>query len=289
MNAAGPDTRPLAVDDKAGTSGPGNHLVCVSTASRRAISSGVTSEAVREVCLLDDSIAPYIPSTMLAGESEAYEVHCSVVSRLIALSGIDGSGKTSAAHALTHYYTHRGIRAERLTCGPLRLWRMRQLLVASDPTLEPYLGGRNTGWIGGAANKLAFAANIERMMFIQDQVMPALLDVDVVLLERYILDWMALGRVFGADQEDDRILRAASRMTPGSTTTVYLQLDAPTAYTRLLARGLSLDPREDQIALERAADAYNKLAPTLETAFVVDASRSPHEVVEHILKVVGPI
>jgi dTMP kinase len=171
------------------------------------------------------------------------------VSRLIALSGLDGSGKTTLAHALLGSLTEDGIRAEELTMGPSRVWRWTEILGDLDPSLARLF----------SAERCALALNFERFEFALGHLLPALALNDCVIAQRFALDWAATGRAFGAPEFEVPVIQAFLKLTAAPVLMVYIDVPPHVADERLRRRGRSSSNREHINALMRTHRAYEEL------------------------------
>jgi dTMP kinase len=184
---------------------------------------------------------------------------------LIALSGLDGAGKTTVANVVREELITRGVSVEQVEPGPSRVWRLVQLLKADNPSLGRHI----------TPNALGVAANLERMAFVADFVVPALSLYDVVISQRYVLDWAALGRALGADAAEVDLIRSAGRIDGYPVQSCFLRVDAEIAKQRLRARGRSCDAREDEELLTRTAAAYEQMLGDFDDVLALDATRPP--------------
>ncbi len=199
------------------------------------------------------------------------------MSLLLAISGLDGSGKTTLANGVLARLLDAGYSAESVEAPMSRVWQNTRLLRHAAPELAS-LG----------LSKISVAMDLERLEFLQDLVVPLLRLHDVVLLQRYTLDWAAIGMAIGSDPSQRDLLLGIERLLDLRTQCVFLRLPAATAAARLKQRGHSLDPRESLPVLQQTAAAYDALCKAEPHAKVdvLDATLPPAELVEQVLVVV---
>jgi dTMP kinase len=195
--------------------------------------------------------------------------------KLISLSGLDGSGKTTLGHLLQERLISKGFTVTLIESGPLRAWTLLELLKT-----EVNLNAESV-----TADRIGVALNLERLAFVLDHVKPACSIYDFVILSRYVLDWAAVGRAFGAGAHEIDLMRGMIKLVDISTSMVYINVPPDIAKKRLISRGQSLDVRETAPYLEKIALAYKSIIDEIKLPFIVmDGNLSPQNLVYELLK-----
>lgn len=193
---------------------------------------------------------------------------------LITIEGIDGAGKTTLATRLAE---ELGATLLREPGGVELSERIRALV--TDPALD----------VQPRAEALLYAA--ARAQLVSERVMPLLDAGATVVLDRFVdssLAYQGAARGLGVDA-----VGAINDFATGglrADVTLLLRLDTWKAAARQEARGDGRDrlEREGRDFFEAIADAYDALARAEPERFaVLDASRSPGEVLEQALAAVS--
>jgi dTMP kinase len=197
----------------------------------------------------------------------------SALGRLIAISGLDGAGKTTLAHALLGHLIDVRLKAEGLEMGPSRVWRWAEVLTDRIPSFGADIAG----------DRIGLALNFERFGFVMDHVLPALSVCEYIVLQRFVLDWAASGRGFGASESEVAMIQTFTEIIAIPTITIYLDITPELAAARIRARGRSSDPREEKAALIRTARAYEELLGQFPGVVRIDATLPTSQQVEIVL------
>ncbi|MCL5122377.1 MAG: dTMP kinase [Candidatus Marsarchaeota archaeon] len=188
---------------------------------------------------------------------------------LIAIEGIDGSGKSTQASLL--YDSLRKNNKVFLTKEPstgIIGASIRELLHRND--LSPM------------AMQMLFAADREE--HISKAIVPKLDEGYHVITDRYYLSTLAYGMASGIDRKR---LEGICYGIPEPTITFVLDIDGDKAYNRLKAPGKELSVFEKQEFLERARDAYLELVQGRQNCFVIDSSKPIKKVSAEMLNTVN--
>ena len=188
---------------------------------------------------------------------------------LIAIEGIDGSGKSTQASLL--YDSLRKNNKVFLTKEPSKGLigaSIRELLHRND--LSPM------------AMQMLFAADREE--HISKTIVPKLDEGYHVITDRYYLSTLAYGMASGIDRKR---LEGICYGIPEPTITFVLDIDGDKAYNRLKAPGKELSVFEKQEFLERARDAYLELVQGRQNCFVIDSSKPIKKVSAEMLNTVN--
>ena len=201
--------------------------------------------------------------------------------RLITIEGIDGAGKTTLVAGLSDLLAARGqpVHVLREPGGVELAERIRELV--KDPALT----------MSGRAEALLFAA--ARAQLVAEQLQPLLGAGEWVLLDRFVdssLAYQGAGRALGVPE-----IRALNAFATGGLSpdrTLLLRIDPSAGLARVASRAEDTDrlEREAGSFLALVAAAYDELAAAEpERIAVVDASRSPEEVLAGAFAAVEPL
>ncbi|WP_238428468.1 nucleoside/nucleotide kinase family protein [Frankia nepalensis] len=205
---------------------------------------------------------------------------------MIALVGVDGSGKTTAAKWLAQELSAAGTRARYFENGGGR------------PLIDPLarrLGRRDGRHLLGWRGYLAVEASI-RWIALARAVALSTLTRRVAVLDRYAYCQYALirarddglagaiGRAAGnAGRQPERLVRRLYGVFPRPDVTFYLAVEADEAARRVAARGRDLE----EPAYLASFDVSYRSLPEFASFIVVDASGSAKEVGAAVLAVLA--
>jgi thymidylate kinase len=188
--------------------------------------------------------------------------------RVIALVGIDGSGKTTQAHRLAGALTAAGRPATYWQNAGGRRWFGR---------LARHLGHRDAQWLLGRAG-LLLIESVLRWLAIARALLRSRLTGRIAVMDRYAACQYASIRAHGGRPRTERLARLAYGLFPPPDVTFLLAVEPGTAYRRIEARGTD---HESLDYLAAAAAAYGDL-PERGTFVTIDAGGTPDEVTRAI-------
>ncbi len=201
--------------------------------------------------------------------------------RLITIEGVDGTGKTTLAGALTGALVARGIDAVSLRePGGVELSE-RIRTVVKDPALRT----------GARAEALLYAA--ARAQLVEEALEPGLAAGRWLILDRFVdssLAYQGEGRALGIEHVAAINAFATGGLVPDRT--LMLELTAAAARARMEDRGEEPDrlELEDPAFFERIRVGYAHLtAANPGRIKVIDASASPEQVLEHALQAISDL
>ncbi|MGC4896145.1 dTMP kinase [Micromonospora sp. DT31] len=181
---------------------------------------------------------------------------------MIALVGVDGSGKTTQAKALARRLNRQGVRARYFeNAGGRPLWnRLARALGRADGVA---LFGR-TGYpvLEAAVRALAMARTVA----------VARLRGDVAVLDRWT--WCQDVVLTARGDRGRRTVRAAYAVFPRPTVVCFLATSPEEAQRRVAARGIDTE----ELAHLRALDAAYRSLPEFPSFVVIDGDAGPDEV-----------
>ena len=187
---------------------------------------------------------------------------------LIVLTGIDGSGKSTAARALVEAARARGTEALLFSNHAGR--RRISLLCAK---LGVELPGRLADAIETAIRVVNVLANHARASRFDG----------VVVMDRHLHCQLALRRTRGMPR--GWIVPRLLALLPAPEIHVHLEADPATAHARIIARGVDEESLAD---LASFRDAYRSL-PEFDDFIRIDADGSPEEVLARLEQVMGTL
>jgi dTMP kinase len=206
----------------------------------------------------------------MAGEGNGKDMDAGASRPLIiALIGIDGAGKTTAARHLVEQFTLRG-RPARLLRNPGGRKNLDRLAARFGSSAERLLGSRMLGRLETLIRVLALLR-----LFLP--VEPGA----VTVLDRHLYCQLALLRMRGC--RPGRLLRWALRHLPRPDAVVYFALPPVRAWERINRRG------EDRETLEHLA-AFDKAYRSLEdfpSFHLVDAGASLDEIQRQLERIIA--
>jgi thymidylate kinase len=187
---------------------------------------------------------------------------------VIALVGIDGSGKTTQAHRLAEALSAHGIPATYWQNAGGRRWFGR---------LARHLGRRDAQLLFGRGG-LLLIESVLRWLAIARALLRSWLGGRVAVMDRYAVCQYASIRAHGGRPTAEWLARLAYRLFPRPDVTFLLAVDPGTAYGRIEARGTD---HESLDYLAAAMSAYREL-PEHAGFVVIDAGGTPEEVTRAI-------
>jgi dTMP kinase len=204
-----------------------------------------------------------------------------VAARLITIEGLDGAGKSTLAEGLARELLASGTEVALLRepGGVEASERIRELV--QDPRLQ----------VLPRAEALLYAA--ARAQLVDELVRPLLDRGTVVLLDRFVdssLAYQGGARGLGIGRIAEINAFATGGLEPDLT--LLLRLDPRVGRSRQQGRSEVPDrlEREDEDFFERVAEAYEEIAAAAPGRVrVIDASRSPEEVLADALAVVTAV
>jgi dTMP kinase len=162
---------------------------------------------------------------------------------LVAVEGIDGSGKTTQAKRLARYCDEKGL----------------AYILSKEPT-----SGKYGQLIRNSASRGRLSAEEEIDLFLKDRrehvdrvIQPALDEEKVVILDRYYFSTAAYQGAHGADPEI--ILSQNEAFAPQPDLLVILDVSPETGLQRIRERGDEPNKFETLDSLERARAIFNQI------------------------------
>ena len=193
------------------------------------------------------------------------------VGTVVAVCGIDGSGKSTVAASVVDALDGLGVKAT-LTRQPTEYYR-------SDAHVRRYHDdGEGSMWEEG----LALLSACDRLLHLRNEVIPALQAGHVVVSDRFVHATHAIFRARGVDVG---WLAAINSYCPPPHLCVLLDCPAYVARERIERRGghIRLEERSQQ-RLEAIRQSYLEVIPS--DAIILDATLSPGELHQKVLSAV---
>lgn len=194
---------------------------------------------------------------------------------LIALEGIDGSGKTSVASFLTDYFTQLSFTVvSTRQPGATEFGKHIRALLHDRPYALCH-----------KAEFLLFAA--DRAQHIESVVQPAIAAGSIVICDRMSdssLAYQGSGR--GLDESSLTYINAWANNSIKPDITVYIRVDWPTAYARLKKRNEQLTYFEQEKAsfFQKVIQGYDNLYFDRKDVLIINGSQTPQEVNDQALQ-----
>ncbi len=193
--------------------------------------------------------------------------------RLIAVCGIDGSGKTTLISALGARLRARGFDVE-TTRQPTDFYRTNIAVRAYHDTGEQMM------WPEG----IALLSACDRLLHLRRDIVPALDRGAIVLCDRYVA---AAYAIFAARGLPVDWVEAINTYVPPAHMTLLLDLPATTAVERIARRGEHIRLEERSAAfLERVRQQYRHHAAD---AIVLDALQSADDLTDRAEAAILPV
>lgn len=191
------------------------------------------------------------------------------MTRMIALVGIDGSGKTTQAHRLADALAAEGLAAAyRRNAGGRRWFGRLSARLGRGDDAEDLLGRR----------AMLVVESVLRWLAILRTLLRRALTGEITVMDRYAVCQYASLRARAARPAAERRARLAYRLFPPPDVTFLLAVDPQVAHDRIEARGYD---HESVDYLSAAATAYRSL-PEFPSFVVIDANGTPDEVAAEI-------
>ncbi|GLI00069.1 thymidylate kinase [Phytohabitans aurantiacus] len=193
--------------------------------------------------------------------------------RIVALVGVDGSGKTTQAHRLAAELTDRGIPAHYWQNAGGRRWFGR---------LARHLGRRDAQGLLGRTG-LLWVESLLRWLAIARALLRSVLTGQVAVMDRYAVCQYASIRTQVGGGRGEWLARLAYAVFPPPDVTFLLDVRPGEAYQRIELRGTD---HETVDYLAAASAAYRSL-PEYPTFRAIDANGTPDQVTRRIHEQLG--
>lgn len=188
---------------------------------------------------------------------------------LIAIEGIDGSGKTTQAKLLVDYLRSQGYDS----------------LYLCEPTEGKY--GKK---IRKHAKTRRVSAEEEFRLFLQDRkedveknILPALLRGKIVVIDRYYYSSMAYQGARGVDPE--MIRKENEKIAPRADLVIYLKLPVRKSCERITKKRASLlDQFETAEYQHQVARIYDQMSKSLPEFYTINAAKDIETVHKKVLR-----
>ncbi|MEM3205090.1 MAG: dTMP kinase [Candidatus Micrarchaeaceae archaeon] len=202
----------------------------------------------------------------------------------IVFEGIDGSGKTTQAKALSAYLASKGIKCfltKEPTNGPIGRFIRQNAAGIAGSFVKVNKSIANKEVDSMLINQFAMQALFvsDRLYHIEQFIKPKLKSGYTVISDRYILSTIAYGMAAGISKG---WLVALNRGLIEPDVTLLLDISPAVALKRIGARGSKKELFEKELFLSKAQRAYLKLAKTTRGCIVIDAEESKDEVAQEI-------
>jgi len=191
---------------------------------------------------------------------------------LIALEGIDGSGKSTQARVLRDALEARGVAAV--------VFREPGDSEPGERLRELFAHGRSV-----SPEKEMHLFIEDRRIDVRDNILPALAAGTTVVMDRYYFSTMAYQGALGIDPEEIRAVNEA--FAPRPAVTLILDLPAPTSAARIRGSRGATDSFEEVDYLRRVRELFASFVAA--DVVLIDADRPEAEVAAAIWAEVEPL
>jgi dTMP kinase len=200
------------------------------------------------------------------------------MTRLIAIAGVDGSGKSTQVHRLVASLNDGGVTAQPYKVNHLASCGFMWL--AERMTGDPF---QYHPLVPSTLREFTVATDVVRCYF--QEVHPLVSAGVLVVWDRSPLCYRAYMRAYGADTTWPEALIG---LVPEPDLTVLLDVEPDVAMARLVERDGAVRADHTRPLLRRAVAAYRGLASESPRVVVVDGSRAEDDVAEAIDRLVRP-
>jgi len=195
---------------------------------------------------------------------------------IIAIEGIDGSGKTTIAKNLKRELENKGL----------------NVVLLKEPT-DSIIGKEIRKILATNPNpdqrKMMELYAKDRKINVEKNIEPALRENKIVILDRYVISSLAYQSTNGIPYEE--ILQENS-FAPIPDMVIILDLPEEIAVQRLVASGKNVDSFEKREFLKKVRGRYKDLSKKLKTfkgwektkIYLIDATKSVEEITKNVLE-----
>ncbi len=186
---------------------------------------------------------------------------------LIAIEGLDGSGKTTIAKHLVRILNNRGYRA----------------IYTYEPYHRMFIEILNC--VGGKMNAFfeALVMAADRYYHLKEIIEPALNSAAIVVTDRYFYSSLAYQGAKGADL---KWIRELNKFVIVPDVTIYLDIDPMAGLQRKIGKPSRVEYLQENLSvLEKAREIYLKMVREGELIYV-DASLSMSDVLRKCIKLI---
>ncbi|MEZ4818482.1 MAG: dTMP kinase [Bdellovibrionota bacterium] len=189
--------------------------------------------------------------------------------KLIVISGIDGSGKTTLQNKL---YDHLQVAGHKVikTRQPTDFYR-------KNPHVRSFL---DSGTSQVSKETIALIAAADRMVHIEETIRPALESDIWVISDRYVFSTYAYFKARGVDPSFTKTL---NQYVPEPDITLFLKIPAEKAIARVIQRDGNKLKFEEKSSSYLANVQDHLLESLPENALILDAMRPPEDLLQNCI------
>ena len=200
---------------------------------------------------------------------------------LIAIDGIDGAGKTTQCRLLQDYFTSQG----------------HPTVVFKEPTKDgkyaKEIKARSINRVFNEERTPEYELNLfieDRRENVQKNILPALKDNKIVIIDRYYFSTIAYQSALGIDAK--KIKNKNEEFAPIPDATIIIDVPPHVGINRINKRGDKCNSFEKSEYLEKVRDIFLNMEKEKYPNFYIvdgDGESTTHQVLERTLSILEPI
>lgn len=193
---------------------------------------------------------------------------------LVALCGIDGSGKTTQARILKEYYQNKGM-------GVISI-RQHTKYYQEDKRMYDYLHG-NLEKTNLLVAEMALFSAFDRMRQYQVEMQPRINKNEIIIADRYVYSTYAYYIMRGLDL---KWVMEINKYLPLPDCTIYIDISAERAYQRISNRNDMTLEEDNRKYMEKLRSIYNDQPwGKRNSYYILDGDKNVMDVANEIIRI----